>query len=92
MIEQDCRCIYRANVVADVGPSHAAPRDLHERQEIAEFLGTALMKPLHHSAQQHRATVEKAIDTMTIAERVAIEIEMTQRAKTMHSFDYDALR
>ena len=59
---------------------------------MAEFLHGALMKPLHHSTQQHRLSVEQALNTMSHAERVYLEIEMTERAKVMHSYDYDALR
>jgi hypothetical protein len=91
MIDDDCRCIHRANRI-DMPPTSVAPRNAADRQEIADFLGAKLMKPLHHSIQQHQLSVEQALNTMTLAERVYLEIEMTERARVVHSYDYDALR
>jgi hypothetical protein len=91
MTDEDCRCIHRANRV-DMPTTNVAPRDPHDRQAMAEFLGAKLMKPLYHSAQQHHMSVEHSLNTMSHAERVYLEIEMTERTKAMHSYDYDALR
>lgn len=91
MTEDDCRLLHRAGTEPAL-PTKIAPRDPVARENIADFLFTALMKPLHKSTQQHRLNVEQSLNTMSHAERVYLEIEMTSRAKVMHSFDYDALR
>jgi len=72
--------------------TNVAPKDPEAREDIADFLYGALMKPLHHSIQQHRLNVEQSLTTMTIAERIAVELEMTQRSRAVHSYDYDPLR
>ena len=76
----------------DVAPRANSEQGALERESLADFLSSALMKPLHHTAQQHRMNVERSLNTITLAERIAIEIEMTDRAMVMHSYDYDALR
>jgi hypothetical protein len=91
MTDDDCRCIYRADQV-EMPRTNVAQKDPEAREEIADFLFAALMKPLHHSVQQHRLDVDQALTTMTIAERIAIELEMTQRSRAVHSYDYDPLR
>lgn len=87
----DCRRIFRADHV-EMARTNVAPQQPEEREEMAGFLSGALMKPLHHSTQQHRLNVEQSLASMTRAERVYIEIEMMQRARAAHSFDYDPLR
>jgi hypothetical protein len=86
----DCRLLYRPD--APVQQQTSVVRGAAERERLGEFLSGALMKPLWHSAEEHHIAVEHSLNTMSIAERIAIEIEMTQRAKVMHSFDYDPLR
>lgn len=92
----DVRCLHRAGAMpmpeTNVVPRRDVPHQAEERDRLAEFLGDALMKPLYHSVQQHRQTVEQSLNTMTIAERIAIEIEMTERSKVFHSYQYDPLR
>jgi hypothetical protein len=75
-----------------VAPDGRSPIGLEQREKLADFLALALMKPLHHSHAQHRLSVEQSLNTMSHSERVYLEIEMTERAKVMHSYDYDALR
>jgi hypothetical protein len=91
----DCRLLHRANAPVqqrtNVAPGMNTARGAVERERLAEFLSGALMKPLWHSAQQHHMAVEHSLNTMTLAERIAIEIEMMERAQVMHSFDYDPL-
>jgi hypothetical protein len=86
----DCRLLHRAN--APVQQQTNVARGAVERERLGEFLSGALMKPLWHAAQQHHMAVEHSLNTMSIAERIATEIEMTERARVMHSFDYDPLR
>jgi hypothetical protein len=92
----DCRLLHRAGapVQQQTGsaPGMSTACGAVERERLAEFLSGALMKPLWHSAQQHRMAVEHSLNTMSIAERIAIEIELTERTQVMHSFDYDPLR
>lgn len=63
-----------------------------ERYRLGEYLDAALMRPLYFNGEQQQARVETALDTMTRAERVYLEIEMTERSRQVHSFDYDPLR
>ena len=51
-----------------------------------------LMRPLHADDQQYSDLVNERLRTMTLAERVDIEIELTQRFRRAHSFDYDPLK
>jgi hypothetical protein len=87
----DCRLLYRGDAPVQQR-TDVAPGGTVERERLGEFLSGALMKPLWHSAEQHRVAVEHSLNTMSIAERIAIEIEMTERARVMHSYDYDPLR
>ena len=50
------------------------------------------MRPLFMDGEAQQSRVESALDAMTRAERVYLEIEMTQRSRQVHSFDYDPLR
>jgi hypothetical protein len=89
--ESECRLLYRPGADARP-PADGAPRTPAEREDIAEYLSTALMRPLYHSPGQHRLNVEQSLNTMTRSERILLEIEMTERAKKMHSFEYDPLK
>lgn len=98
-MSDEIRLLYRdgrATNAPDI-PGHGAPRgtskdSLIARNQIAEFLDATLIRPLHFDEQQQMTRVERSLDTMTIPERIAIEIEMTRRSRAMHSFDYDPLR
>jgi hypothetical protein len=94
--QSDCRLLHRADAPVlqqtNIAPEMNTAQGAVEREHLAEFLSAALMKPLWHSAQQHRMAVEHSLNTMSIAERIAIEIELTERTQVMHSFDYDPLR
>lgn len=62
------------------------------RSTLGQFLQAVLMKPLFFNDEQQQHQIEDALDTMTWAERIAIEIEMQSRHVAVHSFDYDPLR
>jgi hypothetical protein len=62
------------------------------RETLGQFLDATLIRPLYFNDEQQALRVEEALDTMTLAERITIEIEMQSRFKTVHSFDYDPLR
>lgn len=70
-------------------PRHSSDR---ARETLGQFLDATLIRPLHFTEQQQAQRVEDSLDTMTLAERITIEIEMQSRNKTVHSFDYDPLR
>lgn len=59
------------------------------RETLGQFLDATLIRPLYFSEEQQAKRVEDSLDTMTLAERIAIEIEMQSRNKSVHSFDYD---
>ena len=71
------------------GPTKEA---LLARSSLGQFLEANLMRPLYFNDQEAQSRVEDALDTMTLAERIAIEIEMQSRNAAVHSFDYDPLR
>jgi hypothetical protein len=75
----------RTNVVPR-GPGKDA---LAARDTLSQFLEANLMRPLLFSETQAQAQIETALDTMTLAERIAIDIEMSTRFAPVHSFDYD---
>jgi hypothetical protein len=70
------------------GPSFApagqSDRATLSRQAIAEFLVGAYGVP--------DAIVANRVDTLSLRERVFLELEMTEREKRLHTFDYDPLQ
>lgn len=93
----DVRRIFDPNRFVPVASNGAPPAQgskdvVRARNDLGEYLDAALMRPLYHTGEQHQARVEQALDTMTPAERVYLEIEMQERARRVHSFDYDPLR
>lgn len=96
-MSDDVKLLYREGqadreVIGWGAPRGNSKESLIARNQIAEFLDAALIRPLHFDEQQQMARVEQSLNTMTIAERIAIEIEMTERTKVFHSYDYDPLR
>jgi hypothetical protein len=78
-------------------PANGAPKAIgragtEARHHLGEYLDAVLHRPLAFNDEQAHARVETALDTMTRAERVYLEIEMQSRARILHSFDYDPLR
>ena len=78
-------------------PGDGAPRAVGSeatkaRYALGEYLDAVLPRPLLFDDAQAQGRIEQALDTMTRAERVYLEIEMTERARRLHSFDYDPLR
>jgi hypothetical protein len=92
----DVRCLYRpgheraprTNVVPN-GPNRHA---IEVRETLGQFIEANLMRPLYFDDSQNEARITEALDTMTLAERITIEIEMQSRRPAVHSFDYDPLR
>lgn len=72
-----------------IGTSAAA---IEARENIADFLSVLLPKPVWFSPQQLRKRDGDALETVTPAERIHLEIEMQSQARQMHSFDYDPLK
>ena len=79
-------------------PSGHAQPIREARQQLHEYLDASLTRPLYNSNGQPftssdgYARAEQALDAMTMAERVFVELEMNDRAKVSHSFNYDPLR
>lgn len=92
----DVRCLWRPTderfVQGNGAPRGASRTILDARRNLGEFLDGNLMRPLYFTDQDQTARVESALDTMTQAERIHIEIEMQSRAQTMYTSDYDPLR
>ena len=92
----DTRCLYqpgtapmpRTNVVPK-GPNIQA---IETRSTLGQFLEANLPRPLHFTDVQNENRINEALDTMTLAERIAIEIELQSRNASVHSFDYDPLK
>lgn len=90
------RCLYRPDRQV-FPPADGAPRPTNTettkaRNDICEYLDAHLMQPLYFSSAQQQQRVEESVNTMTRAERVHLDIEMHERARVLHSFDYDPIR
>ena len=92
----DTRCLYRPD--RETFPDGTgAPRQVGREgmqafNEIAEYLDAHLMQPLYFTGGEMQSRVEQSLRSMSQAERVFIEIEMNERRRVMHSFDYDPVR
>lgn len=64
-------------------PQGQGDRAVLSRQAISEFLVGAYGVP--------DALVANRVDSMNLSERVFLEIEMAEREKRLHTFDYDPL-
>lgn len=76
------------------GPSRDA---VEAREAVREALtdpasGASVPRPLHASEDQYEALVAERLRTMTLCERIDIEIALTQRNARRHTYDYDPLR
>lgn len=90
------RCLYSPNRER-YQPGSGAPQGKHRaaldaRQQLGEFLDANLTRPIHFTATENDARVERELNSLSQAGRVFAEIEMQERAKVMHSFSYDPLR
>lgn len=96
------RCLYNPNRERYT-PGNGAPRGasrsvLEARQELHNYLDASLCRPLYNSNGQPfsssdaHARAEQALDGLSMAERVYVELEMQARQKRIHSYEYDALR
>lgn len=96
MTDPGVRCLYRPGQEpaprTNTNPRGPTKQALIARGTLGEFLDATLVKPLYFSEANQHARIEEALDTMTLAERIAIEIEMQSRNAVVHSFDYDPLR
>lgn len=93
----DVRLLYRPGQESNDIPGDGAPRGSSKeaivaRNDLGEFLDAVLLRPLWFDESQQMQRVEHSLNTMTLAERVTLEIEMTERARTVHSYEYDPLR
>lgn len=76
-----------------VAPQPIGKQNAEERMRMGEYLDAVLPVPLFQSgSEQREARVTQALDTMTVPERVFIEIDMQSARRAFHSFDYDPLR
>lgn len=84
------RCLYRPGN-EPIPRTNVVPRRSADdvRNTLGQFLDATLTRPLFFDDQQQAQRVEDALDTMTLAERITIEIEMQSRNAAVHSFDYD---
>jgi hypothetical protein len=89
------RCLYNPNRER-FQPGNGAPQGHHKaaqdaRQQLGEFLDANLTRPLHNTASQNDARVERELNGMSQAARVFAELEMQDRTKAVHSWQYDPL-
>jgi hypothetical protein len=73
------------------------PEAREQREAIAAVLtdpeeAARVVKPLHATGDEYEVLVAERMRTMTLAERVDIEIALTQRFRRIHTFDYDPLK
>lgn len=96
-MSDEIRLLYRKGdeVVPPLGdgaPRGTSKESLQARNSLGEFLDVVLIRPLYFDESQQMQRVERSLETMTRAERVYLEIEMSERSRACHSFDYDPLR
>lgn len=65
-------------------------------QEIGDFIADPangrIARPLHADDNQYSELVNERLRAMTLVERIDCEIELTQRFRRAHTFDYDPLK
>lgn len=93
----DVRRVYRvdqdlAPIAGDGAPHGNSKESITARNSLGEYLDAVLMRPLWFDEAQQMQRVAQSLHTMTLSERIALEIEMTERTTVSHSYDYDALR
>lgn len=92
----DIRAIYRPGETR-WPPTNVVPRGTNKstlatRHTLGQFLDATMVRPLHFDDTHREAQINEALDTMTLTERVFIEVEMMARNAPVHSFDYDPLK
>ncbi len=90
------RALFRPERVA-MPPTRVAPQGQHKdvveaRSALKQFLDATLPVPVSFTDAELEARAEQALNTMTMPERVIIEMQMQERLRGVHSFDYDPLR
>lgn len=60
---------------------------LAERQRLGDYI----VGHLNVTQLAQNPDIDAEIDSLTVAERTFIEIEMTRKQENIHSFDYDPL-
>ena len=89
------RCLYRPGQQplpqGDGAPRGGGKSVVEARNRLAGYLDGALMRPLYSTDQEQFHRVEQALETMSVAERVYLEIEMQEREKVFHSYNYEAI-
>ena len=92
----DCRLIYRASSApapaANGAPTGSTKESIVARNALGDYLDAVLIRPLWFDEEKQMERVTQSLNTMTRSERILMEIEMTERTKKMHSFEYDPLR
>lgn len=92
----DVRVLYRPGRETPQ-PGNALPlgasKAAHDaRLELGTYMDATLLRPLFATAEQHESGIELALETMTMQQRVLIEIEKSQRERSVHTSDYDPLK
>lgn len=90
------RCIYNSawpkDKLDDGAPHGRGVKSTMARQTLGYFLDASLPLPLWADSEARDQRVENALNTMSHAERVFLEIEMQERMKQYHTSEYDPLR
>ncbi len=79
-------------MVRGSGPVARDQREAIEAMLTDPEEAARVIKPLHATGDQYEVLVAERMRTMTLAERIDIEIALTQRFRRIHTFDYDPLR
>ncbi len=92
----DVRAVYRPGREPP-GHGHGAPSGASAlaraaRANLGECLDAALPRPLYATDADRHGQIEGALETMTLPERIILELEMQSRAANFYTSDYDPLR
>lgn len=92
----DVRCLFRPSdtsyPLANGAKFPPTKEGREARRALGEYLDAHLQRPLHFNDTDADQRVETALATMTIAERVFLEIDMQRSIGNSHTCDYDPLR
>lgn len=78
-------------------PRGGSPAALETRRKIEEALAdpvsaARVSRPFHANDDQYEQLVGDRMRSLSMAERIDMEIELTQRFKRLHTSDYDPLK
>jgi len=73
-------------------PAGQGEADREQRELVHDQLVADTPKPLWTNEPEYDALIAERMRTLTLAERIDVELRIIERRKTMHEVDYDPLK